>query len=54
VSHERWGLVNDGSFTQYRRAVEPVRRADGTQAVLRLAPVDELDAAEWFSGHGVV
>ena len=52
--HERWRLVNDGSFTRYRRFVEPVRRADGSAAVLRLAPPDELDAAEWFSGHGVV
>jgi streptomycin 6-kinase len=54
VIHERWRLVNDGSFTQYRRFVEPVRRADGSPAVLRLAPPEELDAAEWFSGHGVV
>jgi streptomycin 6-kinase len=54
VIHRRWGLVNDGSFTQYRRFVEPVRRADGSPAVLRLAPPEELDAAEWFSGHGVV
>jgi len=40
--------------------VEPVRRADGSRAVLRLGPVDdqefavELDAAEWFGGHGAV
>jgi streptomycin 6-kinase len=54
VIHKRWGLVNDGSFQQFRRSVEPVRRADGTPAVLRLAPPEELDAAEWFSGHGVV
>jgi streptomycin 6-kinase len=54
VIHERWRLVNDGSFTRYRRFVEPVRRADGSAAVLRLAPPEELDAAEWFSGHGVV
>jgi streptomycin 6-kinase len=40
--------------------VEPVRRADGSPAVLRLGPLDdpefavELDAAEWFGGHGAV
>jgi streptomycin 6-kinase len=40
--------------------VEPVRRADGTPAVLRLGPVGdpefalELDAAEWFGGRGAV
>jgi streptomycin 6-kinase len=56
----RWGLVPDGSFPQSYRYVEPVRRADGTPAVLRLGPVGdlefelELDAAEWFGGHGCV
>jgi hypothetical protein len=54
VIHERWGLVNDGAFARFRRSVEPVRRADGTAAVLRFAPPEELDAAEWFSGHGAV
>jgi streptomycin 6-kinase len=37
-----------------------VRRADGSAAVLRLGPPDdpefvlEIDAAEWFGGHGTV
>ncbi len=40
--------------------MEPVRRADGSPAVLRLGPVDdpefalEVDAAAWFGGHGAV
>lgn len=55
---ERWGLVRDGSFPLSYRYVEPVRMADGTPGVLKLGPVGdpeldiELDAAEWFSGHG--
>src|SRR4029079_14910097 len=49
-----------GSFPHSYRYVEPVRRADGSTAVLRLGPVDdpefalELDAAEGFGGHGAV
>jgi streptomycin 6-kinase len=50
----RWGLVNDGAFPLSRRSVEPVRRADGGAAVLRLAPAGDLElaAAEWFGGRG--
>jgi streptomycin 6-kinase len=57
-SRRRWGLVPDGSFAVSYRYVEPVRRADGSAAVLRLGPAGdpeyerELDAAEWFGGHG--
>ena len=55
---ERWDLVADGSFPLSYRYVEPVRRADGSAAVLRLGPAGdrefslELDAAEWFGGRG--
>ena len=55
---ERWELVSDGSFPLSYRYVEPVRRADGTPAVLRLGPDGdrelalELAAAEWFGGRG--
>lgn len=40
--------------TRGRGYVEPVRRADGTPAVLKIVPPGdrELDAAEWFAGHG--
>jgi streptomycin 6-kinase len=57
---ERWGLVPDGAFALTYRYVEPVRRADGSAAVLKLGPPAdaefglELDALEWFSGRGVV
>ncbi len=47
---ERWDLVSDGSFPRSYNYVEPVRRADGSAAVLRIGP--ELAAAEWFGGHG--
>jgi streptomycin 6-kinase len=46
----RWELSNDGTFPQSYSYVEPVRRADGTAAVLRLGP--DFEAARWFSGHG--
>jgi streptomycin 6-kinase len=54
----RWSLAADGAFPLSYRYVEPVRRADGSAAVLRLGPPGdpqferELDAAEWFGGHG--
>jgi streptomycin 6-kinase len=57
---EQWQLVPEGSFPQSYRYVEPVRRADGSEAVLRLGPPGdalyerELDAVEWFSGQGGV
>jgi streptomycin 6-kinase len=57
---ERWALVNDGALPMRNRYVEPVRRADGTPAVLKVGPAGdgdfdrELDAVEWFSGHGGV
>jgi streptomycin 6-kinase len=52
-ARERWRLVSDGSFPRSYRYVEPVRRADGSEAVLRVTPSElELDAAEWFGGHG--
>jgi streptomycin 6-kinase len=47
---ERWDLVSDGSFPLSHTYVEPVRRTDGSAAVLRIGP--ELEAAEWFGGHG--
>ena len=53
AARERWGLVADGSFPRSYRYVEPVRRADGSEAVLRVTPSQlEIDAAEWFGGHG--
>lgn len=57
---ERWELVPDGSFPLSYRYVEPVRRPDGSAAVLKLGPPQdpqyalELDAAEWFGGRGAV
>jgi len=57
---ERWSLARDGSLPNRNRYVEPVRRADGTPAVLKVGPADdyefqrELDAVEWFAGHGGV
>jgi streptomycin 6-kinase len=54
----QWDLVADWAFPLSYRYVEPVRRADGTAAVLRLGPPEdpeferELDAAEWFGGRG--
>jgi streptomycin 6-kinase len=53
-----WSLAADGTFPQSYRYVEPVRRADGSVAVLRLGPpgdpefARELSAAEWFGGRG--
>jgi streptomycin 6-kinase len=47
---ERWDLAGDGSFARSYSYVEPVRRADGSAAVLRIGP--DLDAAEWFGGRG--
>jgi hypothetical protein len=38
---ERWGLVPDGSFSLSYRYVEPVRTADGQQAVLKLGPPEQ-------------
>jgi streptomycin 6-kinase len=53
VARERWGLVPDGSFPHSYGYVEPVRRADGSEAVLRVTPTElELEAAEWFGGRG--
>jgi streptomycin 6-kinase len=58
AARSRWSLAVDGVFPLSYRHVEPVRRADGSAAVLRLGrPGDpeferELDAAEWFGGHG--
>jgi streptomycin 6-kinase len=51
---ERWGLVADGAFPHTYGHVEPVLMADGTPAVLKIPPTDELDALEWFSGRGGV
>jgi streptomycin 6-kinase len=50
---ERWQLVSDGTFPHNYSHVEPVRRSDGSEAVLRITPSSlDLDAAEWFGGHG--
>jgi streptomycin 6-kinase len=50
----RWELVPDGSFPFSYGYAEPVRRADGSAAVLKLGPREEVAAAEWFSGRGGV
>jgi streptomycin 6-kinase len=58
AARARWSLAPDGAFALSYRHVEPVRRADGRAAVLRLGPPGdpeferELSAAEWFGGRG--
>ena len=58
IFRHRWGLTPDRSRASQtaRRHVEPVKRSDGTPAILKLGPPDdpELDALEWFAGRGGV
>jgi streptomycin 6-kinase len=58
AARARWSLAAAGEFPLSYRHVEPVRRADGSAAVLRLGPPGdaelerELAAAEWFGDRG--
>jgi hypothetical protein len=51
AARTRWALAADGAFRLSYRHVEPVRRADGSAAVLRLGPTGDpaLAAAELWA-----